>query len=819
MTNGLTPATSDFHETTPKQHSPGHFSLYSRREEELNRKVAKYIRRNFLATDYEEGYVYIAKDANSDLCKVGFARADADARIKAIEKCQVHTNSSVQVGPVKGAFRVERLVLTLLEHYCHVRQQCPCGLKNREWFRKDYAEVITQVQIVYRWMQNEPYELLEGDMTLKGVWSDALDKWQHTQETELPLSWNDFFIMGPSININMGGLCYHIPRPDAATSHSSSYQFGKQFLDLLGMSGLKKKNGPIKKFKHAKARFAKHAHGGASVSPAPNAPVSHDKRQDYSEDPEIWDTVDEYADSTPSRRPHSRPSDRTSAAKVADAGVDKPIEHTTPQKQIRGVDLANTSPLRSFQKDLPITSSPVTVCEPQQSLPDLDDPQDIDGSPQTEDNGAGGAMYHHEVTLSAPRHGDHLKECSEPASISPDRTHPPIDDHDMSDIVEMMARMPGAFPEDELENLSHPELSLIIFPRALFSAKDCEFHEMVEKELPSDAQNFAGTRTFLVDGNNFVILVPGSPPITEDLLLYAAHCMSAIALLLNEEKDSLSVKQGCQIAASVYPDNQASKAEAAGPIPTTKSLRDTHDGIALPNQDTFARRLRRTNEDNIPVPVCPTNATPSNEQPALSCGGTAWIRFWPVFERDPGFGDKNVYYQSICRLPWFSKFSFEELRLADYNLGLRFARQPVVDDNNASNEGASTTEARQKTGSHFASFPKSSPKSSLFSASSINFTCRPNAFGFQSKPVFPASNGSFFSFTPGFQTTPSCTKKPSVAGNKIFGNVSYEFTFTNARLPGKTSPTRFDSNNKLSNKANGDASQNTFSSEPVNEED
>ena len=820
MTNELTPTASDVYENTPKQNSPGHFSLYSRPKEVQNRKVASYIRKKFLATDYEEGYVYVAKDADTGFCKVGFSRRDADARIKAIEKCKIHTNSSLRVGPLKGAFRVERLVLSLLEHRCHPRQQCQCGLQNLEWFEEDYEKVILQVEIVYNWMQNEPYELLEGEMTLKGVWSDALDKWRRTQETELPWSWNEFFIMGPFINVSMGGLCYHIPTSDAEKSHSSTRQFGKQFLHLI--SGLKHNKGSIKKLKRAKARLTKraHIHDGASVSPPPNAHVSHQEEiQDRSEDADIWDTVDEYADSTPSKRPHSRPSNRSSAAKVAHADVDNPIEYVTPQKQNCRLDLRNRSPLQSFEHDRPTTSSPMTVCEFQQSSPELILPQDIDGRLRTEENGTGRATYHHEVTLRASGNGDTPRKWSDPTSVISDPIHSLNDDCKIFDIVERMARMPGAFPDDEVDNPSYPEWSMVILPKAPFSTKDYVLHEVVDKELHTDAWNIAGTRTFLVDENNFIVLVPGSPPIAEDLLLYGARCMFGIALLSCDDNDSLSVKRFRHRAASGNPGMQAGRAETAGPIPTTKNLRDNHDGLAFANQNDFARRLGLTLEHNMPPAICPTNAFTSKGQPALSCGGTARFPFRPVLERDFGFGGQYVYYQTICHMLRFSKFSFEELRLADYNAGLRFAPQAVVEDDKVSSEDGSTTEARQKDGSPFASSSKSSAKPSLFSSSSTytNPTSGPNVFGFQFGPAFFDSNGFSFDFTPDWRTAPLCTAKPSVIENKIFSDASYELIFKDPRSPGKTSWTIF--HNKPCGKAGGNTRQNTFFGEAVDEDD
>ena len=127
-------------------------------QENQIKETAKKIREALPPTDRQSGYVYVAKEAGTGYCKVGFAGRDAAGRIEAIEKCQIVTDSSYEIGPFRGARRAESLVHYLLTHCTHIRKQCKCCHKNREWYELDYLEVYRQVQTVYSWLRQKPYD-------------------------------------------------------------------------------------------------------------------------------------------------------------------------------------------------------------------------------------------------------------------------------------------------------------------------------------------------------------------------------------------------------------------------------------------------------------------------------------------------------------------------------------------------------------------------------------------------------------------------------------------------------------------------------------
>jgi len=138
--------------------------------------------------------------------KLAMPGGNAKERLEAINKCEIRRESSYSTPPVLCAWRAEHIVHKLLHHCRHVRMQCKCQKQNREWFQNKYQDTIRLVQIVYSWLQREPYDMEK--LELKPEWHDALCRWMGTQESESPLDWNDFFLIGLG-TVVLDGLCLY----------------------------------------------------------------------------------------------------------------------------------------------------------------------------------------------------------------------------------------------------------------------------------------------------------------------------------------------------------------------------------------------------------------------------------------------------------------------------------------------------------------------------------------------------------------------------------------------------------------------------------
>jgi hypothetical protein len=159
------------------QNSPGHFSLHSSPVTKQIDALIKYLRTTLIARDEENGVVYVAKQVGTDFCKVGFTGRDAKNRLNAIDICAIDREASYCTPPANCAYRADQIVHKLLYFSCHHRLHCPCKHENREWYQHNYGEIIHQVQIVYSWLQREPYDMDTGN--LKEVWLNALVQWEN----------------------------------------------------------------------------------------------------------------------------------------------------------------------------------------------------------------------------------------------------------------------------------------------------------------------------------------------------------------------------------------------------------------------------------------------------------------------------------------------------------------------------------------------------------------------------------------------------------------------------------------------------------------
>jgi T5orf172 domain len=167
---------------------------------ENNGKIKHEILRDILRTDEKPGIVYVAKANGLPFAKVGFSKETADARVKAITtKCDVSVEESQYHSPsFYCAHRAERIIHKLIREWSHKRMGCKCGHTNREWYRTEYDVVIMSVHLVYLWMIQEPYDM--KTKKLKSEWREVLDIWDWSQETQAPLTWTDFFLLGLSLH-------------------------------------------------------------------------------------------------------------------------------------------------------------------------------------------------------------------------------------------------------------------------------------------------------------------------------------------------------------------------------------------------------------------------------------------------------------------------------------------------------------------------------------------------------------------------------------------------------------------------------------------
>jgi len=141
--------------------------------------------------------VYVTKQADTRVCKVGWASKDPAAKIRAIEKkCQVvpevPTVSVLSSEPSEPnvPFIVRPSIATTL------KKNCSCGCENRESYQEDYQEVIRQAQIVCSWLCRDlcPYNRVAQEKNLEPAWELVFGRRLNTQGREEPLSWNDFSV-------------------------------------------------------------------------------------------------------------------------------------------------------------------------------------------------------------------------------------------------------------------------------------------------------------------------------------------------------------------------------------------------------------------------------------------------------------------------------------------------------------------------------------------------------------------------------------------------------------------------------------------------
>jgi T5orf172 domain len=188
----------------PEQ-ATGHFAPHASPVWAQIQDLNRYLQKKLIKKDEKHGVIYVAKQTGTDFCKVGYAGGNAKQRLNAINKCAIDRESSYSTPPVLCAWRGEHIIHKLLYHCQHVRTRCKCQKQNREWFQNNYRDTIRLVQTVYSWLRREPYDTEKQQ--LKPEWEVALCRWMGTQQSESPLDWNDFFLIGPGTP-DLDGLCY-----------------------------------------------------------------------------------------------------------------------------------------------------------------------------------------------------------------------------------------------------------------------------------------------------------------------------------------------------------------------------------------------------------------------------------------------------------------------------------------------------------------------------------------------------------------------------------------------------------------------------------
>ncbi len=715
----------------------GHFDTKTYPQVTQMKKVARYIRRDLLPTDQLTGYVYVAKQADTGFCKVGFAEKDAERRIKDIGKCQIVTDSSYRIGGFVGAYRAERLVHCLLSHCRHIRQECPCGCENREWYKSPYEEVKRQVQIVYAWLRREPYETTKFEKKLKPVWKEALNKWLATQKTQAPLGWNEFFITGPSMDVVIGGLCYDSsPQPLSSRQLSTRRHANRFVINIMGRSGIETmlRTG----MKQAKLHLTHHGRGGASVSPASKVRPPHWDEQSSPKISGDWETADEELDPTPSKPPQSRllrTWDQWSTARDIQTG-DIAVSGLAAHSQTTAiVDLANESSSSSFPNPPYSTWRAPSADECQQtlSLPTIQ--QDNNDTSVHANNRTGDATYHLQATIG-------LSDIGTPSGgeESPGRRKKVCStgDQDIIGNTEMRACMPGAFPEDEIEieKASPTELDRKEVPELLDLLKEFAITQNVNEEEPLSQVDSNATGALPVD-NNIVI------SISDDILPVSDQLVSEVASLVSEQLPSVPIPVSTSTsdsALSTYDRSQPSTLESSsvyGSVPGHTAVSTPDDNCQSQHKadvSSFEAHWYRDGDTKLlPIGLTGDAATQGNVteayRPSVAaesarsetdhdssviadfkmtvtassypsgglgpCGtpgvhsvppseGTTVTTFVPTTKDTPISSQRNAY-QSICFMQPYQTYSFEEPRLVDYNAGHRFAVEDDVEyDENAS---------------------------------------------------------------------------------------------------------------------------------------
>lgn len=683
------------------------FSAHTIQQEEQIKHTVYYLRKELGIMDHKLGYVYVTKQADTRFCKVGWTGNNPAARIRTIEKkCEVITEASHHIGPFFGAYRAERLLHCLLMHCRHVRKNCPCGCQNREWYKEDYLEVIRQADIVCSWLCRDPcpYGRVAQVNNLELGWEQALGRWIATQDREVPLRWDTFFLFGSSVNVVTDG-------PNLLSVYSSRSQlFGGEYLkEILSniIQEVKENAIPSKARNRVEIRSAD---GSEDFNQAPDMPAPQLPHPDLQLKANLTIDLETVYD-----KPEGTPKEVTKATRqetwdhwfvAPDIYTSDGVmsEHIFVDKQATVSGPTSDTYIQRFPASIRTAEPPVIAqIFREGDSPSIDPPEER----------AGETWYYHQATIDTSERSATPEEEADRETADLGKQPHARDDDDVADILEMLARMPGAFPEDcsksatiaeytksattaeYAESTSSADMQMCLYqkPDVSYIFEDFFFCTTADgtiscekmpdynwKEIQMNRYDIPARRTFLVDDHNVVTWIPDIAPAMSEL--------------------SSRVPSPVDVEAHFPP-------VADAPL----CCKDLRVGSEEPNLP----RDRVDEADSIsPCSIFPGSVATSNSTSsaslnspwrgnfsALSSTGTAVVPFVPPIDRENLWSGSPIAYQSITAMIWYRRSSFEELRLEDYNTGRRFVREQNPDaaeeESDCENLSSSSDDDRPRT--------------------------------------------------------------------------------------------------------------------------
>jgi hypothetical protein len=511
------------------------FSAHTVQQEEQIKHTVNYLRKELGIMDRKLGYVYVTKQADTRFCKVGWASKDPAARIRTIEKkCEVITEASYHLGPFFGAYRAERLLHCLLTHRRHIRKNCPCGCENREWYKEDYLEVMRQADIVCSWLCRDPcpYNRVAQVNNLEPGWEQALERWLGTQDREVPLRWDTFFLFGSSVNVVNDGsnlLSVYSSQPKLFEE-----EYFKEVVSNI-IQELKETAIPSRASNRVEICSAD---GSEDFDPAPDMPAPQLPHPDLQPKAKLTidlETVCDKTEGTPkevTKATRQETWDHWFVAPDKYTSDDVMSEHIFVDKQATVSSPTSDTYIRHFSASIR-TAEPRVIA---QIFRDGDSP-----SIDRPDERAGETWYYHQANIDTSERSATPEEEADTESADLGKQPHTRNDDDIADISEMLARMPGAFPEDfsksatnaeYTESTSSADMQMCLFqkPDVSYIFEDFVFRKNADgtiscekipdynwKEIQMNRYGIPARRTFLVDEHNVVTWIPDIAPTMGEL--------------------------------------------------------------------------------------------------------------------------------------------------------------------------------------------------------------------------------------------------------------------------------------------------------------
>ncbi|KAJ9657799.1 hypothetical protein H2198_004106 [Neophaeococcomyces mojaviensis] len=180
------------------------FVKYSRGVTNVWKEVAKCVEKGLSPhLDYKHGVLYAAKAYGEDIgdkryVKIGSLLNSDGEGIKDIQtKCKQQTEQDFMTPSFIGAHRAEIILHKYFHNDRHARLDCGCEEENCEWYDKDPAIMRHWVLTIYLWFMKRPYDFKSGQLVPQ--WSSALSVWLDSFKSEIPISMEEFFLLGPNL--------------------------------------------------------------------------------------------------------------------------------------------------------------------------------------------------------------------------------------------------------------------------------------------------------------------------------------------------------------------------------------------------------------------------------------------------------------------------------------------------------------------------------------------------------------------------------------------------------------------------------------------